>query len=165
MWNTYFICKWRIPRRFGFGQADARFWLYGCGRYVFWLMTIECSRNSPPIFTNFYEQAANFDEIIYHPEKYGTIDIRYILWRTVRVGRQIIRAGSWLVTTVRSRRASYRLEGWVSKHREFVLHSIVWKREIYQRGNNRGKLQWKRKYWVTHYCRSFEPGNGLFLAF
>lgn len=32
-----------------------------------------------PIFTNFYEQAANFDEIIYHPEKYGTIDIRYIL--------------------------------------------------------------------------------------
>ena len=42
-------------------------------------ITIECSRNSPPIFTNFYEQAANFDEIIYHPEKYGTIDIRYIL--------------------------------------------------------------------------------------
>ena len=42
-------------------------------------MTIECSRNSSPIFTNFYEHAANFDEIIYHPEKYGTIDIRYIL--------------------------------------------------------------------------------------
>lgn len=42
-------------------------------------MTIECSRNSPPIFTNFYEQAVNFDEIICPPEKYGTIDIRYIL--------------------------------------------------------------------------------------
>ena len=40
-------------------------------------MTIECSRNSPPIFTNFYEQAANFDEIIYHPEKYGTIKKTY----------------------------------------------------------------------------------------
>ena len=32
-------------------------------------MTIECSRNSPPIFTNFYEQAANFDEIICPPRK------------------------------------------------------------------------------------------------
>ena len=54
-----------------------RYFLF-CRRKIPFI-TIECSRNSPPIFTNFYEQAANFDEIIYNPEKYGTIDIRYIL--------------------------------------------------------------------------------------
>lgn len=54
-----------------------RYFLF-CRRKISFI-TIECSRNSPPIFTNFYEQAANFDEIICPPEKYGIIDIRYIL--------------------------------------------------------------------------------------